>query len=220
MNYKYIILDFGNVLFEPPTGNWNITEKFLEVFDISLIDKDSFEKARLKYSNILSRKVENLEQEYQMFFDFYDSILNEINYPGYDKNMAHVVAHDRTYNVHKYLMYDNVLDELKKLSQKYTLIMLSDNWPCAIDILKTYKIYDYFDKIYISSIYGVEKKDKVFFDLPIKDFHIQSGEALFIDDSEFNLDIAKEKNLDVLLMDRGKKVINSKYKIINNLFDL
>lgn len=30
---KYIILDFGGVLVYPPTGNWTITPKFLELID-------------------------------------------------------------------------------------------------------------------------------------------------------------------------------------------
>ena len=64
--------------------------------------------------------------------------------------------------------------------------MLSDNWPCVIPYMKENKIYHYFDKIYVSSIYGVEKKDKVFFDYPLKDFNIKPGEALFIDDNELN----------------------------------
>ena len=44
--------------------------------------------------------------------------------------------------------------------------------------------------------------------------------ALFIDDNEFNLDIALEKGLDVMLMDREKKVKDSKYQIINNLCNI
>ena len=95
--------------------------------------------------------------------------------------------------------------------------MLTDNWPCVIPFLKDNNLYDYFDKIYISSVYGVEKKDKVFFDYPIKDYNIKKGEALFIDDVESNLDIAKEKGLDVMQMDRYKKDIKSKYKVINDL---
>ena len=81
-------------------------------------------------------------------------------------------------------------------------------------------LYNYFDNIYISSIYGVEKKDKVFFDYPIKDLNIKPGEALFIDDNEINLDMAKEKGFDVMLMDRGNKIKESKYKIINNLTNI
>ena len=52
------------------------------------------------------------------------------------------------------------------------------------------------------------------------EFNIKEGEALFIDDNELNLDIAKEKGLDVMLMDRENEIKKSKYQIINNLFDI
>ena len=114
-------------------------------------------------------------------------------------------------------LYNNVHDELKRLKEKHSLILLTDNWPCVISYLKKYELYDFFEKVYISSIYGAVKNDKVLFDYPINDFNIKPGEALFIDDNEANLDIAIEKGFDVLLMDREKNIKESKYKIINNL---
>lgn len=220
MNVKYIILDFGKVIAAPATGNWDMTPKFLELIDINKLDVDKMQKVRKKHGHILSEKVVSLEEEYDMFLRFYDGILKESNYQNYSKKLASDIAYDRTYRFDKYKLYDNIKEELTKLKEKYTLIMLSDNWPCVIPYMKEYEIYDLFDKIYISSIYGVEKKDKVFFDYPIKDFNIQSGEAIFIDDNESLLDIAKEKGLDVRLMDRENKISNSKYKKINTLDEI
>ena len=86
--------------------------------------------------------------------------------------------------------------------------------------MKDNNIYNYFNKIYISSIYGQEKKDGLFFDNPIKDFNIKNGEALFIDDNESLLDVAITKGLDVRLMNREKNINSSKYKIISNLYEI
>ena len=152
-----------------------------------------------------------------MFVRFYESILKAFGIP---KEIIEKISYDRTYNSDKYTLYDNVQDELKSLKEKYKLILLTDNWPSVIDYLKEYDLYDDFEKIYISSIYGVEKKDKVLFNYPIKELNIRPNEALFIDDNEFNLDIALEKGLDVMLMDREKKVKDSKYQIINNLCNI
>ena len=217
MNYKYIILDFGKVIAGPTTGHWDISPKFLELIDINKIDMDKFNSLRKKYQDILSEKVINLEEEYNMFFRFYDGILSGFNY---SKDIAKKIAYDRTYNFEKYTLYDNIYNELDILKQKYKLILLTDNWPCVIDYLNEYNLYNYFVKIYVSSFYGVEKKDKVFFDYPLNEFNIKVGEALFIDDNELNLHIAKEKGLDVMLMDRENEIKDSKYKIINNLVDL
>lgn len=220
MNTKYIILDFGKVIAAPTTGNWDMTPKFLELIDINKLDVDNMQKARKKYGQILSEKIVNLEEEYDMFLRFYDSILRECNYPKYSKKLSQDIAYNRTYKFDKYKLYENVKEELEKLKEKYILILLSDNWPCVIPYMKEYEIYNLFDKIYVSSIYGVEKKDGIFFDYPIKDFNIKSGEAIFIDDNEKLLDIAKEKGLDVRLMDRENKILVSKYKIINTLEEI
>ena len=149
-----------------------------------------------------------------MFKRFYESILIEFNY---SKDIADKIAYDRTYKFDKYTLYENIYKELDELKNKYILILLTDNWPCVINYLKDYNLYNYFKKIYVSSFYGVEKKDGVFFDYAIKDFKIKPGDALFIDDNENNLDVAIKKGLDVMLMDRNNEINKSKYKIINDL---
>lgn len=216
MNYKYIVLDFGNVIVTPTSGDWNLTPKFLELIDIDKININILKESINKYNYILSEKLLTLDEEYEMFLRFYSSILKYIDYSNYSK-IAEEIAYNRTYNNDKYRLCDNIVEELSELKEKYTLIMLSDNWPCVIPYMKDNNIYDYFDKLYVSSIYGVEKKDKVFFDYPISDYNIKLGEALFIDDNELNLKIAKEKGFDILLMDRYCNNNESEYTVINNL---
>ena len=220
MKYKYIILDFGKVIAKPTTGYWDFTPKFLELIDIEKINKEKYKEERKKYGYLLSQKVLTIDEEYEMFVSFYHNILSNVDYPNYEIDIARKIAYDRTYNYSKYTLYKDVDQELKIISEKYKLILLTDNWPSVLEYLRKYKLNNYFDKVYVSSIYGCEKKDKVFFDYPIKEYNVKPGEALFIDDNEDNLDIAKEKGFDVLLMDRDKKISDSKYEIINDLFDL
>ena len=220
MKYKYIILDFGNVLVTPTTGDWNITPKFLELVDTSLIDMDELKQSIYNNRHFLGEKLITQDEEYDMFIRYYDSILKEIKYSKYNKELVEKIAYDRTYNNEKYTLCPNIIEELKYLKDKYKLIMLTDNWPCVIPYLKDNNLYDFFDEVYISSVYGCLKKEKIFFDYPIKDYNIRDGEALFIDDAEINLDAAKEKGLDVLCMNRYTTNIESKYKIIHDLLDL
>lgn len=216
---KYLILDFGKVLFYPVTGHWFITPLLIKIVDMDRINQEDLQKAMEKYNNILSQKITTEEEEYEMFYEFYRNVFKEIQYFIQDSDIRKI-AYDITYHDEKYKMYDKVKEELEILSKKYTLLLLSDNWPCAIRILKNNEIYDYFEKIYISSIYGVQKKDKVFFDYPIDDYEIQKTEAIFVDDNEKLLDIAVQKGLEVRLMNREKEEINSKYKMINNLLEI
>ncbi len=216
--YKYIILDFGKVIAGPTTGDWFMTPKFLELIDINKLNVDKYDSARKKYDKLLGEKLITQEEEYDMFTRFYDGVLSESEYPNYSKEIAKEIAYDMSYCYDKYTLYSDIFSELDRLKEKYTLILLTDNWPCATNYLKENNLYDYFDKVYISSIYGAQKRDGSFFEYPIKDYDIKPGEALFIDDSELNLDNAKLKGMDVLRMDREKEVTNSKYKIIHDLY--
>ena len=220
MKYKYLVLDFGKVIAGPTLGHWDITPKLIELIGEDNFDREEFDRVRKEYAHILSKKVLTLNEEYHMFLDFYDGILSKMNIPNYSKKKARKIAYNRTYHYDKYRVYDNVYNELDKLKEKYTLLMLTDNWPCVLDYLKKYKLDHYFERIYVSSFYGVEKQDRVFFDYPIKEYNIKKGEALFIDDIEANLDAAVEKGFDVLLMDRENEVKTSKYKIIHDLLNL
>lgn len=218
--YKYIILDFGNVLVKSPTNDWDMTSKFLELIDINKLNIDKFNKLLKQNRHIMDEKITTMEEEYDMFTRFYNNVLSNVDYKNYDIEISKQIAYDRTYNMNKYDVFENVIDELTKLKEKYKLLLLTDNWPCVIMYLKEHKLYNFFDKIYISSFYGYLKREKVLFDYPIKDYNIKKGEALFIDDLEENLDAAQEKGLDVLLMDRFKTIKKSKYKIINDLSNI
>lgn len=216
---KYLILDFGKVLAYPTTGYWFITPMLLEIINENNINIEELLNAMKEYNFILSQKVVTIEEEYNMFYEFYKNIFERINF-NISKEDLEKIAYDITYNDEKYKIYEKVKEELEILSKKYKLLLLSDNWPCGARIMKNADIDKYFEKIYISSIYGVEKKDKVFFDYPIDDYTIKKGEAIFIDDNESLLDIALEKGLDVRHMDREKEITSSKYKIINSLLDI
>ena len=217
---KYVILDFGKVLFKPTTGNWFITPKFLELVDISKIDIKQFGEKKKQFNYLLSKKITNETEEYEMFYEFYGSILKSLEYPDYSDSLAHAIADDFVNSSSKYTIYDGVLEELENLSKEYKLILLTDNWPCVLRILDEYDLTKYFEKVYVSSIYGSEKHDGVFFDYPINDFDIKENEALFIDDNNQLLEIAKTKGLKVKLMDRENNNPNVENEVIHDLSSL
>lgn len=213
---KYIILDFGKVLAYPTTGDWFITPLFLKLIDISKINKRKLLKVMKSYSYIISKRAVTLEDEYNIFYEFYYNVFNTLNYKV-TSDIIHLLAYDFAYNDDKYRFYEGVNEELDLLASNYKLLLLSDNWPSAFDIMKNKGLDKYFEKLYISSVYAEVKKDGLFFDYPIKDFNIKEGEAIFIDDNEKLLDVAVTKGLDVRLMDRDRINTSSKYTVINNL---
>lgn len=212
---KYIILDFGKVIAGPTTGDWFITPSFIKNVDMSLIDKDKFAEAIKKYGYLKDGIIKTLEEEYDAFYELYKLSLKDIGYKDYE--VAKDIAYNFVYENDKYKFYKNVAKQIRKLRENYTVILLTDNWPCVIRILKEKNMINLFDKIYVSSIYGYQKKDGYLFDDVINDYNINKNEAIFIDDNEELLDIAYSKGLDVRLMDRNNEIEKSKYKIIHNL---
>lgn len=217
---KYLILDFGKVLARPSSGNWFITPNFYKILKKDKINLNEFEDCTIKLNNLISMKMETELEEYEAFTKFYCEILMHMKYTENVDDMAKKLSNDFVYNDKKYTMYEDTKENLKRLSQKYKLILLSDNWPCAFRIMKNLGIDQYFDKLYISSVYDCQKKDGILFDYPIKDYNIKPGEAIFVDDNEELVDIANEKGLKSIIMDREGTIKESKYRKIYSLNEL
>ncbi len=218
---KYLILDFGLVLGKPKTGNWFITPNFYEIIGKNKIDLKRLNVLFNKYNENISKKIITKEEEYKAFKEFYLNILNELKIVKNEEETAEKLAEDFVYNEDKYIMYDDVYEFLEKQSQKYILILLSDNWPCVYAILKNWGIDKFFTKIYISSEYPALKKDGLLFDYAMNEFKIKKDEAIFVDDNPELLEVADKKKLIPVLMDRTNLHKDySKYKRIQNLEEI
>lgn len=218
---KYLILDFGLVLGKPKTGNWFITPNFYEIIGKNKIDLKRLNVLFNKYNENISKKIITKEEEYKAFKEFYLNILNGLKIVKNEEETAEKLAEDFVYNEDKYIMYDDVYEFLEKQSQKYILILLSDNWPCVYAILKNWGIDKFFTKIYISSEYPALKKDGLLFDYAMNEFKIKKDEAIFIDDNPELLEVADKKKLIPVLMDRANLHKDySKYKRIQNLEEI
>lgn len=221
MKAKYLILDFGKVLAYPVTGDWFITPSFYKYVNKEKLDEEKFHECMVEIGDMLGKPLKDEMEEFELFKEFYKkSLLNS----GYiDENIDDIsskCAYEFVFNNDKYKLYDDVIESLEKFSKEYTLICLSDNWPSGRRYMKDMKIYDLFKRVYISSDFGYTKYDKIFFDYPIRDFKIKKDEAIFVDDSIELMDIAKEKGLIPVLMDRNNEIQKSKFRKISLLNDI
>ena len=173
-----------------------------------------------KYRSFLDEKLMTEEEELDMFVRFYYSVLEGLKNSTSRLRFAEEIAWDFTYGSDKYTFYDGIREELEMLSQKYCLLMLTDNWPCVLRIMKEKHLDGFFEKIYVSSMYGCKKEEGIFFDYPINEYSIYPENTIFVDDNERLLDVAVKKKLKVRLMDRKKEIINSKYEVIHSLRNL
>lgn len=215
-NIKYIVFDIGGVFLKPTTGHWFITPYINEILK-NKIDMEKF-KLSLKnnYELVNEISLQTEEEERVMFYNYYKKSLKDINYSEISDELLLQMSNSITFDNDRYTFYNDVKKSLKNLSKKYRLIILSDNFPSIKRILKNMKIDEYFDTMIISTFYGYRKKDKVLFEILKNTIKYDNETAIFIDDSEINLDIAKEYKLVPIKMDRNKNS-NSKYLTISNL---
>ncbi|MCB2341524.1 HAD-IA family hydrolase [Clostridium estertheticum] len=222
---KAIIFDSGRTLNVPTTGHWFITPNFYNIIGNSQFNysykqlDDAMEKASVHINKILL--VENEEQEFFMFKEFYKIVLDEINYPKVNNEIIELLARDNVYNDEKFLFFDDVESSLKKLKEKYLLGVVSDTWPSLERVFINKKLRQYFSTFIMSSIHGSCKAEKILFKIAIEELDIKPQEALFVDDSEQNLDAGKEFGMTPILIDRyDRKNLQSKYPIIRSLNEL
>ena len=77
------------------------------VVENNLIDLDKLNESLKNHYNIISRKMITEKEEYEEFFEFYSSVLKEINYPKYSDKIAHQIAYNFAYESDKYTFYKN-----------------------------------------------------------------------------------------------------------------
>lgn len=91
------------------------------------------------------------------------------------------------------------LDLLLRLREKYVVYLLSNTneihwkWSCEnVFTFRTFKVEDYFEKIYLSYEMQLVKPDPEIFKAVLADANIDPKETFFIDDSNENCEIARE----------------------------
>ncbi|HEY5588822.1 MAG TPA: HAD-IA family hydrolase [Candidatus Paceibacterota bacterium] len=224
-NVKAILFDSGRTLNVPRTGHWFITPRFYEIIDKGILTNNpvvlnnAMDKASDYINKILTVSTE--EEEFLMFKEFYKIVLNELEYPFIDDNILNALAEDNVYNDDKFLFFDDVEPLLKELEKKYMLGVVSDTWPSLERVFINKGLKKYFSTFIMSSIYGTCKAEKTLFKIALDELNLEPNETLFVDDSESNLDAAKEFGLTPILIDRyDRKDIKSKYPIIRSLEEL
>lgn len=216
---KYAILDFGKVLAYPTTGYWFITPKFKSVVNMESLDINDILNVMNRYNSIISEEAHTLEDEYDIFYRFYQNVFFALKY-DIDPEDLKSIAYNITYEDDKYGIYPNVVEELEYLKKRYRLIMITDNWPCVLRILEHYKLDKYFEKVYISSVYVSTKIKGELFEIAKSEFDIKNQEAIFVDDNPKIIEVAESYGLVPILMDRSNANPTCKYKTIHNLFEI
>lgn len=217
MEIKNIIFDIGGVLADPKSGHWFITPNFWNIIDKKYIDDNELKSSLKKYLYLQTQEPKTELEEYEMFSNYYYQVLKEINYPYITKDIANKIANDCVYNDEKFIFYEDVKENLEKLSQYYNLYIISNGWPSSFRVLKNKNIDNYFNDIFISSMYSTTKEENLF-DIFLESYkNVNPNESLYIDDRRHILEKANVYGFNLLLMDRKGIYTESKFKTINSM---
>jgi len=111
-----------------------------------------------------------------------------------------------------------MIELLEHLHKKYRLIMLSNNHPPTIDIIKfKHKhLTKFFDKIYFSAELKMKKPNKEFFLHMIKDAKLNPSECIFVDDKEQNVKAGIELGIKGIVFKNVEQFKKELHDIENN----
>lgn len=208
MKIKNIIFDVGGVLASPKSGNWFITNNFYNIVDKNLIDEGKLKQSLKSNLYLHTQNPKTEKEEHEMFSNYYYKVLSDINYPNISRELSDKLADDCVYNDEKFAFYDDVDKNLKLLSQKYNLYIISNGWPSSLRVLHNKGVDKYFKGIMISSMY-TDSKEKTLFKVFLDKYKINPRESIYIDDRKHILQRARMYKFGLLLMNRknNKKAI-------------
>lgn len=223
---KAILFDSGRVLNAPASGHWFISPNFWEYVDKEKYD--CIEKKRISHAFHEAEKyvsaqklILTKDEEYQHFIEFYKIFAENLPELGLELTQIEMLAKDLVYNAEKYVFYEDALQMLPQLSQKYKLAIVSDAWPSLMDVYREQKIADYFDCFVISSMIGMSKPHEKMFTTALEELAVSAANAVFIDDNLNNCIGAMKLGIHSILLCRNKYLyIWNKLKSIGKGYDV
>jgi putative hydrolase of the HAD superfamily len=224
---KAILFDSGRVLNGPRTGNWFLAPKFFDY-----VNRDVFESYPDELINSAFQKgmdylmsknlIVSEEEELEHFCQLYRLFLFELPGIGISENEIRKIAEDTVLNDEKFYFYEDVIEVIPRLRQKYVLGVVSDTWPSLDRVFKNIGLREYFSTFVMSSVLGVTKPHELMYMTALQELGLRPEEALFIDDNVGNLEGAESLGIQTLLMLRGDNVdlSNIKHEYITDLHNL
>jgi putative hydrolase of the HAD superfamily len=159
------------------------------------------------------------DEEYAQFIEFYRIIFAQLKIKVSEKKLGKL-AWDIVYNDNRIKLYDDVIDGIKELKQKYKVIILSDAWPSLKRVLKNNGTLELIDGLIISCNYNETKESTKLFEIAIKEYNLIPGECVYIDDSIDNLKNSEKAGFKPILMDRRNEFENAEYPVIKGLNEI
>ncbi len=232
MSIKGLLIDSGGVLNGPITGHWMIPPRFFEFVDKEAFDRIPREIRRGAFRKAMDYivtidKMDSMDEEYEHFYNHYCILFENLDGIDVSNEIIRLIADDLVYNDKKYRFYDDVLKNIPKLSNKYSMAVVSDAWPSLQNVFDVVNFKQYFDSFIISCEVGVTKPHSMMYESALEDLNLKPDEVVFIDDRIRNCNGAKNAGIkNTILMCRSRKVyyymklIQRRHRVVKNFDDV
>jgi len=221
-----ILLDYGNVLGYPASGNWFLTPNTRKTVGTAnfarlnanadkLADAFAVAKRYLDDNHRLTTEAE----EYAQFTEFYHRLAAGLGV-RLSVEICETLSHEHVYSDVSQLLYPDVLPAVRALKEQYKVGILSDTWPSLRRRLTNAGITPHLDALVMSCDHGITKENTRLFEIAVEQIGETAESILFVDDTEANLQNAKAVGMRPVLMDRDGKAQSSKFPIIRNLAEI
>jgi putative hydrolase of the HAD superfamily len=197
-NIKGIFFDLGWTLEFPRNGDWMLTSFFCQSCNqtaLSGVSPLELKAALSEGFDYLSKnhKVSSEEEEEKQFVNYYEIIGKVLPSLGITHKTAAGIAHDRTYNMHNYELFEGTRETLEKLKQKgFKLGIISDTWPSVRTQLAYFDIMQYFDCATFSCDLGVFKPNPAMYKDALGKMELPAEQTVFVDDMPYILEGAQK----------------------------
>ena len=200
---KVIFFDIGNTLDAPASGDWMLTNKFLELTGerLRLRGDDEIGKAMEAGFRFLMKnhRMTAVEEEIRQFTEFYAILSGQLDL-GLSREEAEQISADRARNMDNYIPYPGVPEVLAKLSGTHRIGVISDTWPSVEQQLDYIGVSPYLSFRTFSCYVGAFKPDpKIYLDA-LNQSSVPAEETVFIDDSTRNLEGAAALGITPILI--------------------
>jgi glucose-1-phosphatase len=190
---KHIIFDYGKVFANQP--NDDVLFAFCK--ELGITPDEFVSNKKMIYFHLQHQKglISTL--------DFYKRIVKELKKDVDPKKLVKL-SYDIFYT--KLKIDPEMINLLERLRKNYTVSCLSDVLPFNKDIYKKEKGYVFFHHLFLSCDIHMIKTDIKPFNYVLKKLGANPKETLFIDDSKFNIKVAKKTGIKTLLFENQSKL--------------
>ena len=221
-----VLLDFGGVLAYPVSGNWFIpydlfrTAGFINVIKL-LLTKNRLNNAFTAGNEYLksNHNLSTEDEEYEQFIQFYKIVFAELGI-NVKQKVLEKLSHSKVYDDYQIKFYDDAVNGIKALKEKYKVIIISDTWPSTKRVLNNIGIFELLDGLIMSCNYDETKGTTKLFEIAIDKYKLVPGECVFVDDTIENLKNSEKAGLKPVLMDRKGTTEEAEYPVVKCLDDI